>query len=179
VRYSEVKSVGNVMLPNLMVAPLGDAAGAGFGWDNMMTYKGGVQFQKGKGWTWRAGYSYGKQPIPTSEVLFNILAPGVMEQHATFGFSREVGAGKAFNFSLMRAFSKSDSGQWAVSVGSLPARHPAGCGLPTAAAVECPHSLPVERASVAEAGGRLSAVRWRNPRRGDRRSSPPPARSPP
>ncbi len=110
IRYSEVKSVGNVMLPNLMLAPLGDAGGAGFGWDNMMTYKGGVQFQKGRGWTWRAGYSYGKQPIPTSEVLFNILAPGVMEQHATFGFSREAGAGKAINFSLMRAFSKSITG---------------------------------------------------------------------
>jgi hypothetical protein len=42
-------------------------------------------------WTWRAGVSYAKQPIPDSEVLFNILAPGVQEWHFTGGFSRELG----------------------------------------------------------------------------------------
>ena len=43
-------------------------------------------------WTWRFGFSTGDQPIPPSEVLFNILAPGVMEEHFTFGFSRKTGA---------------------------------------------------------------------------------------
>ncbi|MFQ5349959.1 MAG: hypothetical protein ACE5EG_05905, partial [Thermoanaerobaculia bacterium] len=43
------------------------------------------------------------QPIPPSEVLFNILAPGVMEEHITFGFTRELGASRAFSFALMHA----------------------------------------------------------------------------
>ena len=77
VLYSGVASVGNPLLPNLMQSPLGTDGGAGFGWEDMTTIKGGVQLRAGEGWTWRAGYSYGSQPIPESEVLFNILAPGV------------------------------------------------------------------------------------------------------
>jgi len=33
----------------------------------------------------RAGYSHGKQPIPTNETQFNVLAPGVIEDHVTLG----------------------------------------------------------------------------------------------
>lgn len=109
--YSEVKSVGNPMLPNLMQARLGDDGGAGFGWSDMTAVKFGVEHQAAKGFTWRAGYAYGQQPVPDSEVLFNILAPGVIEQHATFGFSKAVGAGKTFDFALTRAFNKDVSGK--------------------------------------------------------------------
>ncbi len=110
INYSEVKAIANPMLPNLMQAALGAAEGAGFGWQDMTIYKVGLQHRPGGGWTWRAGYAYGKQPIPDSEVMFNILAPGVIEQHVTFGFSREVGAGKSLDFALTRALSKSVTG---------------------------------------------------------------------
>lgn len=110
VLYSDVKSVGAPLLPGLMTARLGDDDGAGFGWEDMTTVKGGVQWQSSDRWTWRAGYSYGKQPIPASEVLFNILAPGVMEQHATLGFTRLLSTGKEISFAVMRAFSKKVSG---------------------------------------------------------------------
>ncbi len=103
VRYSEVDAVGNRMLPNMMQAPLGAATGAGFGWDDMTTVKLGLQIRGHGGVTWRGGYSYGNQPIPESEVLFNILAPGVMEQHATFGLSKELVPGKSIGFSVMHA----------------------------------------------------------------------------
>ena len=43
--YSEVKSVGNPMLPNLQTARLGDDNGAGFGWKDMTTVKIGVQYR--------------------------------------------------------------------------------------------------------------------------------------
>jgi long-chain fatty acid transport protein len=108
--YGDVKSVGNPMLPNLMQAPLGADNGAGFGWKDMTAVKFGVEHHASPGFTWRAGYAYGKQPIPSSEVLFNILAPGVIEQHATFGFSKAVGAGKHLDFALTRAFNKNVSG---------------------------------------------------------------------
>jgi long-chain fatty acid transport protein len=109
VNYSEVKSVGNPLLPNLMSAPLGADGGAGFGWKDMTVFKGGVQVRAGSGWTLRGGYSYGKQPIPESEVLFNILAPGVIEQHVTGGFSKDVGKG-SFDVSIVRALSKGLTG---------------------------------------------------------------------
>jgi len=109
--YNDVNSVGNPMLPNLMLSLLGNDNGSGFGWKDMTVYKFGVQWQSSKDWTWRAGYSFGEQPIPDSEVLFNILAPGVIEQHATIGFTRAIGSNQDLSFALTRAFSKSISGQ--------------------------------------------------------------------
>jgi long-chain fatty acid transport protein len=110
VRYSEVKSIGNTLLPNLLQAPLGSEGGAGFGWHDMTTFKFGMQRRLRTGWTWRAGYSYGKQPIPSSEALFNILAPGVEEHHAAFGFSKTIGKGKEFSLAITRAFSNTITG---------------------------------------------------------------------
>ncbi len=110
VRYSEVKSIANPLLPNLMTAQLGDDNGAGFGWRNMTTLKTGAQYRGAHGFTWRGGYSYGRQPVPSSEVLFNILAPGVVEQHVTFGLSKEIGERKAINLAIMRALPHTISG---------------------------------------------------------------------
>lgn len=108
--YSDVKAVGNPMLPNLMTALLGNDGGAGFGWHDMTVYKAGVQWKSSDAWTWRAGYSYGKQPIQSSEMPFNILAPGVIERHATAGFTRAISKTQDLSFSLMHAFSKTVSG---------------------------------------------------------------------
>jgi long-chain fatty acid transport protein len=47
------------MLPTLATSLLGLEDGAGFGWQNMTTYKTGVQYRAGGGWTWRGGYSFG------------------------------------------------------------------------------------------------------------------------
>jgi hypothetical protein len=58
----------------------------------------------------RAGYSYGSQPIPDSEVLLNILAPGVGEQHLTFGFSKMISKTQEVSFAVMRAFSHAVKG---------------------------------------------------------------------
>lgn len=110
VRYSEIASVGNPMLPNLMQAPLGAANGAGFGWQDMTAVKFGLEHHASPSLTWRAGYAYGQQPVPSSEVLFNILAPGVIEQHATFGLSKAVGGGKSFDLAIVRAFNKDVAG---------------------------------------------------------------------
>jgi long-chain fatty acid transport protein len=82
---------------------LGGKNGAGFGWQDMTVYKAGFEWQSSDDWTWRAGYSYGEQPIPSSEVVFNILAPGVMEDHFTVGFTRKVASGDEFNLAVMYA----------------------------------------------------------------------------
>jgi long-chain fatty acid transport protein len=108
--YSDTNSVGNPMLPNLFTAPLGADNGPGFGWQDMTTYKAGVQIAGANGWTWRFGASTGDQPIPETEVLFNILAPGVMEEHFTVGFTKELRSGRKVNFALMHAPSVTVSG---------------------------------------------------------------------
>ncbi|NIV17386.1 MAG: hypothetical protein GWN47_03020 [Woeseiaceae bacterium] len=120
-QFSDVASVGNPMA-NILGCPavvflftgapggtpeacLGGDVGAGFGWEDMTTYKVGVEWQKDESTIWRFGFSYGEQPIPEADVLFNILAPGVMEQHLTFGMSKN-----NWNFSLMYAPSKTIEG---------------------------------------------------------------------
>ncbi len=116
IAYSDADSVHNPIMnlltgcftANPAVAPatsgcLGGPSGGGFGWEDMTVYKVGVALRGESGNTWRFGYSYGEQPIPSSEVLFNILAPGVMEQHITFGWTGERENGNVMSFSFMYA----------------------------------------------------------------------------
>ncbi len=108
--YSEVGSVGNPMLPNLMQAPLGADGGAGFGWDDVTVYKLGVQWEATPSWTLRAGYAHCTQPVQESEVLFNILAPGIVQDHVTVGVSKLLSPKSALHVAVTRAFSQTVSG---------------------------------------------------------------------
>ncbi|MFO7603150.1 MAG: outer membrane protein transport protein [Gammaproteobacteria bacterium] len=124
INYSDVAAIGNPIgnLTNGTCTPggggasgtgpgcLGGASGAGFGWEDMTIYKLGYQWKQDDNMTWRVGYSYGEQPIPENQVLFNILAPAVMEQHLTFGFTKKTGADSEFNFAAMYAPKNSVTG---------------------------------------------------------------------
>jgi len=88
---------------------LGGSDGAGFGWEDIVIFKLGYQWTKEKN-TWRLGYSKSDQPIPSSEVTFNILAPGVMREHFTFGFSRQLSSNSSFDFAAMYAPSEEVDG---------------------------------------------------------------------
>jgi long-chain fatty acid transport protein len=119
--YSDVPSVNNPF-SNLFACPtagaggtdlsscLGGKNGAGFGWEDMTVYKIGAQWAASEDWTWRAGYSTADQPIPESEVVFNILAPGVIEKHATIGFTHALPSSNEYSMSLMYAFNKKING---------------------------------------------------------------------
>jgi long-chain fatty acid transport protein len=113
--YSDVDAVANPV-QNLFSCMGGDFSqclggknGAGFGWEDMTVYKLGYMWSTGNDWTWRVGVSTGDQPIPggsnpmESQTLFNILAPGVMEEHFTFGFSKKMAGGKEFSMAFMYA----------------------------------------------------------------------------
>lgn len=82
--YSGVTSVGNQSLP---VAPLGAANGPGFGWKDINVIKLGLAWAMSPQMTLRVGYNKGDNPITPANVTFNILAPGVMTQHYTAGFT--------------------------------------------------------------------------------------------
>jgi long-chain fatty acid transport protein len=110
IRYADVKSIANPMLPNLRQALLGDDDGAGFGWKNVLVVKAGLEYTGPNPWTWRLGYAYNEQPIPESEVLFNILAPGVQQHHFTLGFSTVLQAHHELSFAVMYSPSNSVTG---------------------------------------------------------------------
>ena len=120
--YSDIASVGNPMFPAFgncfaTVQSVGNANGdqhclggdqaAGFGWNDMTTVKIGLQVKASETLTIRAGASHGEQPIPDSDVLFNILAPGVMEDHITAGFSQRLNPKVTLNVAAMHAISHS------------------------------------------------------------------------
>ena len=117
IRYRDVRSVGNTIQPLLQGIPLGASNGPGFGWKNMTIYKLGVQWQQSEKWIVRGGLSYGQQPIGSSEVLFNILAPGVQEWHLTSGFSYAYSTQDELSFAFMFSPPKTVTGQNPLSPG--------------------------------------------------------------
>ncbi len=88
---------------------LGGDNGAGFGWDNIDIIKVGLQWQARPALTLRAGYSHSDQPIDSDQVLFNILAPGVIEDHVTVGATLATKMGE-FNLEAMHALHESVEG---------------------------------------------------------------------
>ncbi len=122
INYSDIASLGNGIAPltNGQCVPgptggtgsgcLGANGGAGFGWEDMTIYKFGYQLPVGEN-TLRLGYSFTDQPIPESEVLFNILAPAVIEQHITAGYSMKTSGNKGWEFSFTYALGETVKGQ--------------------------------------------------------------------
>jgi long-chain fatty acid transport protein len=88
INYSGVPSVGN---PSSNQAPLGASNGPGFGWKDIDVVKIGVAWRASDAWTLRAGYNHGDNPITPADVTFNILAPGVIKDHFTAGFTYALG----------------------------------------------------------------------------------------
>ena len=81
----------------------GIGRGGGFGWQDMTVYSVGAAWDYGQDWTFRVGASTTDQPIPEDQMTFNILAPGVMEEHYTVGLTRKMGGGNEFNVAFMYA----------------------------------------------------------------------------
>lgn len=58
----------------------------------------------------RAGYNYSQNPIGSQDVTFNILAPGVVQNHLTLGFTWTLPGGSELTGMYFHAFSNSVSG---------------------------------------------------------------------
>ena len=112
IQYSEVKSVGQP-LQNLTVygQPLGATNGPGFGWNDVRVVKLGVSHDIQPNLTLRAGYSHASQAVPKDQTFFNILAPGVVQDHLTAGFTWKVDEHAEWSGHVTHAFSKSVHGQ--------------------------------------------------------------------
>jgi long-chain fatty acid transport protein len=66
-------------------ACLGGSNGAGFGWQNVNVFKIGAQYMLNDSWTLRGGYNHTQNPIEPSDVTFNIIAPGVVQNQWSMG----------------------------------------------------------------------------------------------
>jgi long-chain fatty acid transport protein len=107
INYTDVKSVSN---PSMSMSPLGADDGPGFGWRDVSVFKLGVAWKMDDALTLRAGFNRGTNPIRSSDVTFNILAPGVMTNHYTAGFTYALGKDSELNGAAMYAPRQSVSG---------------------------------------------------------------------
>jgi long-chain fatty acid transport protein len=111
IRYSQVGSVGNSVASLFNGSKqLGSANGPGFGWRDLTVLKLGVSHQYSKDLVLRAGISTGDQPVPSGETFFNILAPGVVQNHLTLGATWTTASGGEWSGFYSRAFGQSVSG---------------------------------------------------------------------
>jgi long-chain fatty acid transport protein len=132
--WHDVKSIGNPG-PNVRdpsdlnplcpgtdpaICNLGGDLGMGFGWRNQNVFKLGFDYKYRKDLTFRAGYNYGKTPIPEDQVLFNMLAPATVEKHVTLGMTKGLKNGDDLSFTFMHAFRKEIKGPTAFGPGGTP-----------------------------------------------------------
>ncbi|OZA24979.1 MAG: long-chain fatty acid transporter [Hydrogenophilales bacterium 17-64-11] len=114
INYSKINSVGNPSANSLLgVGQLGADNGSGFGWDDVDVWKLGMEYKYSPKLTLRAGYSHADNPIKGSdmgEAMFNILAPAVIENHATLGFTYTLASGNEVTMSYMHGFKNDVSG---------------------------------------------------------------------
>ena len=111
INYSDVASVGNrhptTSLNDLCTRPIsnpnpcstpgavaqptskafGEDDGFGFGWVDMDVYKLGFNYELDDKWELRAGWNYGKSPIPDDQLLTSMIATAVIENHGTLGMT--------------------------------------------------------------------------------------------
>jgi long-chain fatty acid transport protein len=85
INYGDVPSIANPGANMNTGAAFGSPQGAGFGWKSINVIKLGTEWKYSSSLTLRAGVNLSDNPISSSEVTFNRMAPGVMTTHYTLG----------------------------------------------------------------------------------------------
>ena len=117
INYSDVNAVSNLSFNNLFAGNLlGSKNGPGFGWRDVTAVKLGASYAWNDTLTLRAGYNHSSQPIRKSETFFNVLAPGVVQDHLTLGATYILPNKSELSLSYMHAFEEKVRGS-----GSIPA----------------------------------------------------------
>lgn len=110
INYSDVASVGNSINKLYSGNLLGSSNGPGFGWRDVTAFKLGASYAWNENLTLRAGYNHSTQPIRSGETLFNILAPGVVQDHITLGTTWVLANKGELSVSYVHAFENSVKG---------------------------------------------------------------------
>jgi len=116
--YSDVDSIGNRSFSNLFAGnALGSSRGPGFGWRDVTVAKLGVSYAFSNALTLRAGYDRVTGPIRKSETLFNVLAPGVVQDHLTLGATWTLPNQSELSFFYAHAFDETVRGSGSIPPG--------------------------------------------------------------
>ena len=115
INYGGIKSIANPSttagdgLPPFGGIPgtLGCDTCRGFGWSSVNVFKLGAEYQYSPKLILRAGYNHTDNPIKGRDVTFNMIAPRVVQDHATLGFTYNVGKDSELTMAYMHAFRNS------------------------------------------------------------------------
>ncbi len=119
--YSGIQSIADTQAVPLPFGSLGLPDATGFGWHDIDVVKFGAEWRASPAWTWRIGYAHNTSPIKSTDVTFNILAPGVTTDHITGGFAYKANANSTFEFAAAYVPSHSVSGIELTPFGPNPA----------------------------------------------------------
>jgi long-chain fatty acid transport protein len=106
INYGDVASIGQ------------SSAQGGFGWKDIDVWKLGAQYKYNKNWTLRAGWNHGDNPVQSTDVTVNILAPGVIKDHLTMGTTYVTSTGGELTVSYVHGFENSVTGPDALTGGA-------------------------------------------------------------
>jgi long-chain fatty acid transport protein len=115
--YSGVSAIGNSSAPLFALvmgqpAPkLGASGGAGFGWTDVTVVKLGVAYAVNQALTVRAGWNHSDNPVTSSNIFFNTIAPGVVKDHLTLGMTYAVNNSMEISADYIHAFKSTVNGQ--------------------------------------------------------------------
>lgn len=115
--YAAVPAIGNstnIFQPGVVL--FGSTDGPGFGWKSINVFKLGFEYASSESWTWRAGWNHGDNPIGSDQVTVNFLAPGVIEDHLTLGFTHKLDKDSELSADFVHSFKNSVSGPFAPTV---------------------------------------------------------------
>lgn len=118
IELSDIRSVGNPIANLLAGNPLGSSNGGGFGWRDVTVVKIGAAYELTHDWTVRGGYSHATQPVPSSQTFFNILAPGIVQDHLSLGASLKQGKDGELSIAYTHAFKTTVNGSGSIPPGS-------------------------------------------------------------
>jgi long-chain fatty acid transport protein len=127
INYSGVKAISNPSTPYLLGSSsgpgcaqrdtskcLGGSNGAGFGWSDVNVVKLGAQWQVDPALQIRVGWNHGSNPVGSQDVVFNTLAPGIVKNHYTAGFTYAINSHQEISGAFMYAPTVSVSGPNAI-----------------------------------------------------------------
>jgi len=128
INYGGVKSIANSQVmpldatnpPGSIANSLGCDSCRGFGWGDVDVVKLGVEHVYSEKLTLRAGYSHSNNPITARDTTFNIIAPGVVTDHYTLGFTYGLDKVSEITMSYMHAQENSVSGSSLFNTWTVP-----------------------------------------------------------
>ncbi len=118
INYSGINSIANpstnagnaTAATGFVVGSLGCDTCRGFGWSSVNVFKIGAEYQYNPNLILRAGYNHSDNPIQSRDVTFNIIAPGVVKDHLTLGFTYSLSKDSELTMAYMHAFRNSVEG---------------------------------------------------------------------